>query len=166
MTAIALALLLLFLTCGLPIIGGEAARVARKTMTGDTVTSISATTSGSTIYDLRGRSSGIAFRVAVSAITGGTADTNYFTLTVVGSHTQGGVYAPIAGLVSGQILAATGYQLPLSTVTQPIIIPRFIKFVWTETGAITGFTATVFMDYDDDPTTAGRQVAPGTYQGG
>jgi hypothetical protein len=79
---------------------------------------------------------------------------------------QNGVYAPVQGLISEQMIATGGYQLPLSTVANPIVIPRFIKFVWTETGAITGFTATVFMDYDDDPASPGRQVAPGTYTSG
>ena len=125
--------------------GGHA---VRKTKTLDTYSSLAATQTGSTIIDTRGMKH-VAVRLNVTAQTGGTADTNYFTFELLGCDTYDGTYSPIAFYTSGQILAVGGIQLPDGSNEYPIL-PRFVKGRLTETGTMTGFSGTAYLDYDLD----------------
>lgn len=132
----------------------------------DTVTTISATETDSTIYDTRGWTD-VQFDFAVSAVTGGDGS-NYFTGEILGCDTETGTFVPVPGLATGKLNSTTqasDYSVPASSVTTPVVLPRFIKVRWTETGTITGFTATCRARYNRSPDGGGRQYQAG-YQGG
>lgn len=134
---------------------------ARKSKQLDSVSGISATETDGTVWDTRGWRD-VSFRVDVTAQTGGTADTNYFTCAILGCDTEGGTFTPIAMLSTGQLLAVGGEQMPDAASEFPIL-PRFIKVRWTETGTMTGFSATCTADFTQDA--PGVEHSPG-YQGG
>lgn len=130
----------------------------------DTVTGISATETDSTAVDTRGMRS-INFVFLSTLNTGYSAGTVYFKGSIVGSPTQYGTYTPVPGLETAELVVDVGQTVPSAANAPGVILPRWIKVKWTETGSMSSFTGTCRMFYEMDPTGPGKQYSA-DYLGG
>lgn len=159
---ITLLVALLSLLPGLSPRAGAAVGLRSKLL--DTVTTISASEDDGTAVDLRGMKN-VSFHVLATLNTGFVSTTNFFVCTILGSNTETGTYVPIAGLTTAELVVDVGQHIPSASNAPGVILPRWIKVRWTETGTMTSFTATCRMYYDMDETGPGKQYSSG-YQGG
>jgi hypothetical protein len=111
-----------------------------------TATNLTADSTDSTVHDTRGMSD-MYFAWSVTAAAGGTADTNYFKGKVLGCNTSTGTFVEVPGLTTGQFIAATTETTPTAANAPGVVMPRFIKIQWDETGTITDFDATCRLYY-------------------
>lgn len=155
-------LALLALLPGLAPRAGSAVGLRSKLL--DTVTTISATETDATAFDLRGMKD-ILFRVLATLNTGFTSGSVFFKCSIIGCNTETGTFLPIEGLATAELVVDVGQTIPSPTNAPNIVLPRWIKVVWTETGAMTSFTATCRMYYEMDETGPGKQYSSG-YQSG
>lgn len=121
--------------------------VALKSKLLDTVTGISATETDATIYDLRGMID-LAFTFLSTLNTGFMTGSVFFKGSVVGCDTSVGTFVPINGLETAELVVDVAQTVPSTTNAQSVVMPRFAKVKWTETGAMTSFTGTARLWYN------------------
>lgn len=128
----------------------------------DSVASISATETDGTVFDLRGAED-VSFTVLATLNTGFSTGTNYFKCSILGCNTRDGTFVPLNGLETAELVVDVAQQIPSASNAPGVVLPRFIKVKWTETGTISAFTATCRMLFNR--TKKGPSVAHG-YMGG
>lgn len=136
------------------------AKVAIKSKLLDTADSLTADTTRTTVFDLRGCED-IKFHAYVTTTTGVDAN-NYFKCVIQGCETRNGTFRDV---LSSDKLAVGNNIFPTAADDEEgeTVLPRFILVKWDETGTITDFDATVRMIYNRPR--RGKQVDHGAISG-
>ncbi len=127
-----------------------------------TVTTIAATTidadAAAGYYEIPRGAENISFTFLSTLNTGFSTGSVFFTGQIVGSDDPSGTFTPIEATLTAELVVDVGQTLPTAANAPGLVLPRFIKVKWTETGSMTSFTGTCTIRYNLR-TGAGRQYA-------
>lgn len=134
-----------------------------------TVTGISATTDdcdeAAGYYEIPRGAENISFTFLSTLNTGFSTGSVFFTGAIIGTDDPSGTFAALqSALTTAELVVDVAQTLPTAANAPGVVLPRFIKVRWTETGSMISFTATCTIRYNL-PAGAGRQYAP-EYVGG
>lgn len=165
----ALLVLLSFLLAGvLGLFPTRNPTVNQKSKIISTVTTISADTvdcdEAAGYFEIPRGAENVKFTFLATLNTGYSAGSAFFKGYIVGAHSPGDTFTRVAGCVTGELVVDVAQQVPTAADAPGVVLPRFVKVEWDETGTMTSFTATCRIEYDL-PAGAGRDGSPG-YLGG
>lgn len=121
---------------------------AMKSRVIESVTGKSASYTGLVIIDTRGMQD-VSFLFETPAMTSGDTN-NYMTPTVMGSDQRTGTFAAVPGLASTtKFTGSTVTEILPSAANAPgVVLPRFIRVDWAETGSVTSAALKSWIRYN------------------